>query len=58
MTWVTFLKSKSEAFKKFKLFKAKDEIESGRKIKCLRLDNGGEFTSGEFKSFYDEEGIK
>ena len=58
MSWVTFLKNKSEAFTKFKLFKAKVENESGRKIKCLRSDNGGEFTSGIFKNICDEEGIK
>ena len=58
MTRVTFLKNKFEAFEKFKLFKAKVENESGHKIKCLRSDNGGEFTSGEFKIFYEENGIK
>ena len=36
MTWVTFLRNKSEAFEKFKLFKAKTENECGQKIKCLR----------------------
>ena len=48
MTWVTFLKEKSEAFEKFKIFKAKVENETNLKIKCLRLDNGGKFTSNEF----------
>jgi hypothetical protein len=36
MTWVTFLKNKSEAFERFKTFKALDEIENDMKIKCLR----------------------
>ena len=44
MTCVTFLKEKSEAFEKFKNFKEKVENETNLKIKCLRLDNGGEFT--------------
>ena len=42
---VAFLKEKLEAFEKMKIFKAIDENESGMKIKCLRSDNGGEFTS-------------
>ena len=41
MTWVAFLKEKSEAFEKFKIFKAMAENESNMKIKCLRSDNGG-----------------
>jgi transposase InsO family protein len=28
------------------------------KIKCSRSDNGGEFTSNEFRDFYEEHGIK
>ena len=35
-----------------------DENELGMKIKCLRLDNGGEFTSNEFNEFYKGHGIK
>ena len=38
MTWVTFLKEKSESFDKFKIFKAKVENETNLKIKCLRSD--------------------
>ena len=33
---------------KFKAFKALVENETNLKIKCLRLDNGGEFTANEF----------
>ena len=40
MTWVAFLKEKSKAFEKIKIFKAMDENESCMKIKCLRSDNG------------------
>ena len=52
MMWIAFLKEKSEAFDKFKIFKNRVENESGMKIKCLRSDRGGEFTSNEFNMFF------
>ena len=58
MTWVAFLKEKSKAFEKIKIFKEMAENESGMKIKCLRIDNGGEFTLNEFNEFCDGHGIK
>ena len=44
-TWVYFLKQISEVFEVFKKFKAAVENESGQKIKAMRSDRGGEFTS-------------
>ena len=58
MIWVAFLKEKSEAFEKFKLFKNRIENESAMKIKCLRSDRGGDFTSNEFKKFCEVNDIK
>jgi hypothetical protein len=57
-TWIYFLKSKDEVFSKFKEFKALIENLSERKIKILRLDNGGEYTSKEFINFCRDVGIK
>jgi hypothetical protein len=56
--WVYFLKNKSEAFAKFKIWKAEMENQTGRKIKCLRTDNGTEYRDGNFLKFCEEHGIK
>ena len=58
MMWVAFLKEKFEAFDKFKIFKNRVENESNMKIKCLRSDRGGEFTSNEFNIFCEANRIK
>ena len=55
---MTFLKEKSEAFEKFKIFKAIVENETNKKIKSLRSYNGGEFTSNEFNDFCEMHGVK
>jgi len=58
MTWICLLKKKSEAFESFRIFKELVENEANMKIKCLRLDNGGKFTSNEFMNYCEEHGIK
>ena len=58
MCWICLLKHKYEAFEKFKAFKTLAENVSDRKIKCLRSDRGGEFTSDEFFNFCEEHGIR
>ena len=52
------MKYKDEAFEKFNSFKALVENESDHRIKCLRSDQGGEFTSDEFFDFCEEHGIR
>jgi transposase InsO family protein len=56
--WVDFMKEKSEAFMKFKEFKEKAEKEIGCSIRCLRTDNGGEYTSKEFIAYLHRCGIR
>jgi transposase InsO family protein len=58
MGWICFLKEKSEALNKFKAFKTLVENEKETKTKCLRSENGGEFTSKHFDLFYETHGIK
>ncbi|GJZ97609.1 retrovirus-related pol polyprotein from transposon TNT 1-94 [Tanacetum coccineum] len=56
--WVYPIKKKSDVFEVFKVYKARVELDSGKKIKCLRTDNGGEYTGDEFDTFCRQEGIK
>jgi transposase InsO family protein len=58
MTAVCFLKNKSKAFENFKIYKEMVENEMDSRIKCLRSDNGGEFTSKEFMDYCRNHGIK
>ncbi|XP_066396517.1 uncharacterized protein [Miscanthus floridulus] len=46
--WLQLLTSKTEAAEAVKKFKARAEVESGKKLRVLRTDRGGEFTSVEF----------
>ncbi len=56
--WVYMLKRKSDVFKCFREWRSFVEKFFGRSIKCLRTDNGGEFTSDEFESYLRNDGIK
>ncbi|GKA35499.1 retrovirus-related pol polyprotein from transposon TNT 1-94 [Tanacetum coccineum] len=56
--WVYPIKKKSDVFEVFKVYKARVELDSGKKIKCLRTDNGGEYTGDEFDTFSRQEEIK
>jgi hypothetical protein len=58
MTVVCFLKNKSEAFENFKIYKEMVDNEMDSRFKCLRSDNGGEFTSKEFMDYCNNHGIK
>jgi transposase InsO family protein len=55
--WMNFLKHKSETFAKFKEFKSEDEKQSGKYIKSLRLDGGGEYSSKEFANLCKSQAI-
>ena len=56
--WVYPIKKRSDVFRIFKVFKARVELESGKRIKCLRTDNGGEYIDGDFIAFCKQEGIQ
>jgi transposase InsO family protein len=56
-TWVYFLRSKDEVFSTFKFFNAYVQTQFSSKIKILRSDNGGEYTSNFFQEFLQSNGI-
>ncbi|KAM2633067.1 hypothetical protein EV1_023726 [Malus domestica] len=56
-SWLFPLKFKSEVFSIFVHFKSYVETLTGNKIKTLRSDSGGEFTSSQFRSFLLQHGI-
>jgi transposase InsO family protein len=52
------MKTKGWVFSRFQEFKALVENQIGKKIRVLRSDNGGEYTSKEFMDFCAGEGIR
>eukprot|EP00253_Pinus_taeda_P015642 PITA_15642 len=56
--WVYMLKRNYDVFTVFKQFRALVENITSRTIKCLRTDNGGEFTSKEFDNYCKDAGIE
>ncbi|WJZ88365.1 hypothetical protein VitviT2T_007671 [Vitis vinifera] len=55
--YVYLIQRKSEAFEKFKEFRAEAEKQLSKSIKTLRSDRGGEYLVYEFKDYLIENGI-
>jgi hypothetical protein len=55
---IYFLKAKSDTFDKFKEYKAFIEKKTGKHIRIIRMDNGGDFESLQFEDFCKSVGIK
>ena len=51
------MKWKSEAFEKFKEFRAEVENQLGKRIKAIWSDCGGEYLLGDFKDYFTKNGI-
>ena len=54
---IYLMKHKSEALERFKEFISKVEKQSGKSIKILRSDRGGEYLSHEFLGYLKENEI-
>ena len=57
-TWVYVLKTKDQVFDCFLEWKALVEKQTKQKLKTLRTDNGGEYTSNKFEKYLKDEGIR
>lgn len=55
--FIYLISKKDQVFEKFKLFKAFVENQTGKSIRVLRSDNGGEYFSKIFDDFLAEAGI-
>jgi transposase InsO family protein len=55
--WVYFLKKKSETFETFKKFKVMVKKTTGKKIRSLRSNRGGEYLSNQYKLYCENHGI-
>jgi hypothetical protein len=56
-TWVYFLRRKSDVFEYFKEFRTMVEKKTGKSIKILHSDQGGEYKSGDFIKYCKDHGI-
>ena len=50
-TWAYFIRRKNDVFEYFKEFRIKVKKQTGKYIKILRSDQGGEYTSGDFRRY-------
>lgn len=57
LSFIYFLKTKDETLEKFKEFQYLAEKQTGKKVKLLRTDNGGEYMNTEFENYLKKEGI-
>ena len=57
-TWVYVLKRKDQVFEQFLEWKTLVEKSTGKRLKALRTDNGGEYTSNEFVKYLKAEGVR
>ena len=55
--WINIIKTKDQVFESFKKWKVSVEKQYNAKVKILRSDNGGEYTSNEFEKYLESEGI-
>ena len=55
--WVYVLKIKDQVLSVFKQFQASVEREAGKKLKCIRTDNGGEYCVL-FNEYSKHQGIR
>ena len=56
--WIFGLRQKSDVFQTFKRFKALAENQTGRHLKILRTDNGGEYMGETMQNYLADKGIK
>jgi len=49
--WVYPLRTKDEVYEKFREWKAMVELATGKRLKVIRTDNGGEHTCREFETY-------
>ncbi|WVZ73170.1 hypothetical protein U9M48_021514 [Paspalum notatum var. saurae] len=55
--WLRLLTAKDQAAEAIKEIKARAEMETGKKLRVLRIDRGGEFNSEEFARYCAGEGV-
>ncbi|MFW5439045.1 hypothetical protein, partial [Paenibacillus apiarius] len=55
--WAYPMRHKDEVFEVFQTWKSMVKNQTGRKIKVMRSDNGGEYKSDPFMKLYRDEGI-
>ena len=56
--WAYPLKRKEQVLEVFQRFVTLVKTHTRKKLKCLHLDNGGEYVSKAFQDFCDEKGIR